>query len=73
MFKRENVAFIYIVVVGGGIVCLVVLWLINLLGFFNAKAILLEEQSWYYLTYSWQYKGVHTFPKGVCLKVNIIA
>ena len=38
---------------------------------FNAKAILLEEQ--YYLTHSWEDKGVHTFPKGICPKVNIIA
>ena len=41
---------------------------------FNAKAILLvEEQYWYYLTHSWEDKGVHTFPKGICPKVNIIA
>ena len=38
---------------------------------FNAKAILLEEQ--YYLTHSWEDKGVHTFPKGICPKVNVIA
>ena len=38
---------------------------------FNAKAILLEEQ--YYLTHSWEDKGFHTFPKGICPKVNIIA
>ena len=40
---------------------------------FNAKAILLEEHLWYYLTHSWEDKGVHTFPKGICLKVNVIA
>ena len=40
---------------------------------FNAKAILLEEQYWYYLTHSWEDKGVHTFPKGICPKVNVIA
>ena len=40
---------------------------------FNAKAILLEEQLWYYLTDSWEDKGVHTFPKGICPKVNVIA
>ena len=40
---------------------------------FNAKAIILEEQSWYYLTHSWEDKGVHTFPKGICPKVNVIA
>ena len=38
---------------------------------FNAKAILLEEQ--YYLTRNLENKGVHTFPKGICPKVNIIA
>ena len=40
---------------------------------FNAKAILLEEQQWYYLTHIWEDKGVHTFPKGICPKVNVIA
>ena len=40
---------------------------------FNAKAILLEEQLWYYLTHSWEDKGVHTFPKGIFPKVNVIA
>ena len=40
---------------------------------FNAKAILLEEQYWYYLTHSWEDKGVNTFPKGICPKVNVIA
>ena len=32
-----------------------------------------EEQMWYYLTHSWKDKGVHTFPKGICPKVNVIA
>ena len=40
---------------------------------FNAKAILLEEQQWYYSTHSWEDKRVHTFPKGICPKVNVIA
>ena len=40
---------------------------------FNAIAILLEEQYWYYLTHSWEDYGVHTFPKGVCPKVDVIA
>ena len=40
---------------------------------FNAKAILPEEQQGYYLTHSWEDKGVHTFPKGICPKVNVIA
>ena len=26
----------------------------------------------YYLTHSWEDKGVHTFPKGICPKVNVI-
>ena len=49
-----------------------VLWHINHCRLFNAKSILLEEQSWYYLTNSWENKGVHTFFKGICLKVNVI-
>ena len=28
---------------------------------------------WYYLTDSWEDKEVHTFPKGICPKVNVIA
>ena len=40
---------------------------------FNAKVIPLEEQWWYYLTHSWEDKGVHIFPKGICPKVNVIA
>ena len=39
---------------------------------FSAKAILLEEQKWYYLTHSWGMES-HTFPKGICPKVNVIA
>ena len=27
----------------------------------------------YYLTHIWEDKGVHTFPKGICPKVNVIA
>ena len=41
-------------------------------GYLNAKAILIEEQQWYYLTHSWEDKGIHTFPKVICPKVNII-
>ena len=37
------------------------------------KAFILEEQQWYYLTNIWGNKGVHAFPKGITLKVNIIA
>ena len=50
-----------------------VLWHINLCRLFNAKAILQEEEWWYYLTHTWEDKGVHTFPKGICPKVNVIA
>ena len=39
---------------------------------FNAKSILLEEQLGYYLSHSWENKGVHTFPKGICPKMNVI-
>ena len=35
--------------------------------------ILLEEQLWYYFTHSWEDKEGHTFPKGICPKVNVIA
>ena len=35
--------------------------------------ILLEEQQLYYLTHRKEDKGVHTFPKGICPKVNLIA
>ena len=56
-------------------VCLVSLFngISTLFRLFNAKAILLEEQYWYYLTHSWEDKGVHIFPKGICPKVNVIA
>ena len=30
---------------------------------FNAEAILVEGQWWYYLTHSWWDKGVHPFPR----------
>ena len=46
---------------------------INFCGLLNAKAILHEEQLWYNLTHSWEDKGVHTFTKGICPKVNVIA
>ena len=32
-----------------------------------------SEKNWYYLTHSWEDKGVHIFPKGICPKVNVIA
>ena len=46
---------------------------INLRRLFNAKPILLEDQWRYYSTRSWEDKEVHTFPKGICPKVNVIA
>ena len=49
-------------------------WYISLFRLFNAKGTHLEEQEWYYLTYSWEDKGgVHTSPKSICPKVNVIA
>ena len=33
---------------------------------------LMPKQLWYYLTYRWEDKGVHTFPKGISPKVNVI-
>ena len=56
-----------------GLVWFLCLMAYQLFKLFNAKAILLEEQLWYYLTHSWEDKGVHTFPKGICPKVNVIA
>ena len=43
----------------------------NLFKLFNAKAILLEEQSWWYLTNTRLNKGVNAFPQGICPKVNV--
>ena len=40
---------------------------------FNTQAIILEEQKWYYLTHSWEDKGVHTFLEIIFSKVNVIA
>ena len=34
---------------------------------------LVEEQQWYDLTHNWEDKGVHAFPKGISLKVNVMA
>ena len=48
-------------------------WHTNLCGLFNDKAILVEEQSWYYSTNSWWDKRIHTFPKGIGPKMNVIA
>ena len=41
------------------------------LNYFNPKSFLRKEQ--YYLTHSWQDKGIHTFANGICPKVNVIA
>ena len=32
----------------------------------------LMPKTWYYLTHSWEDKGIYTFPKGICPKVNVI-
>ena len=39
-------------------------------GLFNAKAIFVKEQHWYYWTQDWGNKGIYTFLKGP--KVNVI-
>ena len=54
-------------------VCFVVQWHIKFFELFNAKYILLEKEWWYILAYSWEDNGVHTFPKGICPNVNVIA
>ena len=46
-------------------------WHINFHGLFNAKYVL-REQKRYYLTQSWENKGVHNIIKTICLKVNVI-
>ena len=39
----------------------------------NAGTILVEEQQWYYLNYSWWVrKSVYNFLKGISPKVNVI-
>ena len=53
--------------------CESLVWFLLFNGIFNTRAIITEEQKWYCLTHSWEDKGVHTFPKGICSKVNIIA
>ena len=32
----------------------------------------LSDKNWYYLIHSWRDKEVHTFPKGINPKINII-
>ena len=40
--------------------------------FNDASIILIEEKESYYLTHCWGDKRVHTFPKGIGPKVNVI-
>ena len=47
-------------------------WHINFRGLFNVKAIIEEEQLWYYFIYSWEEKKVYTFPESISPKVNVI-
>ena len=47
-------------------------WHIKLHRLFNAKLNLIEEYRWYYWTHLWKNKGVHAFPKGISLKLNVI-
>ena len=46
---------------------------INIHRIFNAKANLWEEQQQSNLTHNGEDKEAHTFPKGICSKVNVIA
>ena len=41
-------------------------------GLYICSAVVEEQQQWYYLTHSWEDKGVRTFPKGICPKLNTI-
>ena len=41
--------------------------------FLKAKTNHADEQQWYYLTNSCRDKEIHTFPKGISPKVNVIA
>ena len=46
----------------------------NHLGLSNTKLILLEGQYWYYyLTHRLEDKGIRTFLKGICPKMNVMA
>ena len=45
----------------------------NLLGLFNANAILVKEQKCYYLTDRCVNKGNHTFPRSICQNAKVIA
>ena len=38
----------------------------------NTKAILVEEEQWFYLIDIWKNKGFHAFPKNISPKVNMI-
>ena len=39
---------------------------------YYAKPFLIEKQRWYYLTYNWRNKRVHTYLKFISPKVNVI-
>ena len=43
------------------------------IGYLMPNPSFLEEQQCFYLTHSWVDKRVHTFPKGICQKMNVIA
>ena len=82
-FNMSNLlTFTFIIIFSYNFICDCLVWfgLVSLFNgistffsLFNAKTIPIEGQSWYYLTHSWENKGVHTFPKGICPKVNVIA
>ena len=50
-------------------------WFICLMAYQHILGYLMPKpfSSKTYLTHSWEDKGVHTFPKGICPKVNVIA
>ena len=56
--------------------CKKMIWFLYLMAYkpslFNAQGILTEEQQLNYLTHSWKNKEVHTFPKGISPKINLI-
>ena len=51
------------------------LWsgILTFVGYLIPKPFSQKNSNRYYLTHSWEDKGVHTFPKGICPKVNVIA
>ena len=77
--KPEEHSLSYYLPIGGGIQCYVKCNQ-SRPGFelvsrcpFSATITITPRALFHYLTHSWEDKGVHTFPKGICPKVNVIA